>query len=59
MNHCELTASVTAVANAISCKLTNDEMLLLASVLVQLGDTLVTIATQRNICESVAKTPTT
>ena len=51
MNSCELTASVTAVANALSCRLTNDELTLLASVLVQLGDTLVTIATQRAICE--------
>ena len=53
MNPCELTASVTAVANALACKLTTDELTLLASVLVQLGDTLVTIATQRSICESL------
>ncbi len=53
MNPCELTASVTAVANAIACKMNNDELTLLASVLVQLGDTLVTIATQRNICENI------
>lgn len=51
MNSAELTASVTAIANIIACKLTNDELLLLASVLVQLGDTLVTISTQRSICE--------
>ena len=51
MNSAELTASVTAIANTIACKLTNDELLLLASVLVQLGDTLVTISTQRSICE--------
>ena len=51
MNSAELSASVTAIANAIACKLTNDELLLLASVLVQLGDTLVTISTQRSICE--------
>ena len=55
MNSCELTASVTALANAIACKLNNDELSLLASVLVQLGDTLVTIATQRNICENAYK----
>ena len=53
MNSCELTASVTAVANAIACKYNNDELTLLASVLVQLGDTLVTIATQRSICENI------
>ena len=53
MNPCELTASVTAIANALACKLTTDEMTLLASVLVQLGDTLVTIVTQKTICESL------
>ncbi|MBQ1950478.1 MAG: hypothetical protein II363_02650 [Clostridia bacterium] len=52
MNACELTASVTALANVIACKLNDDEITLLASVLVQLGDTLVTIATQRNICQN-------
>ena len=53
MNSCELTASVTAVANSLACKLTDDELTLLASVLVQLGDTLVTIVTQRSICENL------
>ena len=55
MNPCELTASITAIANAISCKLNNNELTLLASVLVQLGDTLVTIATQRTIGENANK----
>lgn len=55
MNSCKLTASVTAVANTIACKLNNDELLLLASVLVQLGDTLVTIATTRGLCEKVTQ----
>ena len=44
LNACELTASVTAAENAITCKLNDDELALLASVLVQLGDTLATIA---------------
>ena len=52
MNSCELTASVTAIANAIACKLNNDELTLLASILVQLGDTLATIATQRAFCDN-------
>ena len=52
MNPCELSASVTAVANALACRFNNDELTLLASILVQLGDTLVTIATQRAICEN-------
>ena len=53
MNPCELTTSVTARANALACKLNNEELTLLASVIVQLGDTLVTIATQRTICENM------
>lgn len=52
MNSCQLTASITAVANAISSKLSIEETTLLATVLVQLGDTLATIATQRAICEA-------
>ncbi len=52
MNPCQITASITAVANAISSQLNIEEITLLASVLVQLGDTLVTIATQRAICET-------
>ena len=55
MNSCELTTAVTAVANTLACKLSNEELTLLASVLVQLGDTLVTIATQRTICENINK----
>ena len=55
MNPCELTASVTAVANALACKLNDDELSLLSAVLVQLGDTLATIVTQREICENLNK----
>ena len=55
MNSCELTASITAIANAIACKLSNDDLTLIAALLVQLGDTLVTIATQRSICEKSDK----
>ena len=51
MNSLEATSTVTALANAIACQLTNDEALLLASILVQLGDTLVTIATWKDLCE--------
>ena len=53
MNSCELTTFITAAANSIACKLNNEELTLLAAVLVQLGDTLVTIATQRSICEKI------
>ena len=50
MNACELTASITALANAIACKLTTEELELLGVTLTQLGDTLLTIVTQRSIC---------
>ena len=50
MNRCVLTASVTAIANTLACKLTEDELNLLGVILTQLGDTLLTIATHRSIC---------
>ncbi len=50
MNACELTAAVTALANTIACQVTEEELALLASVLVQLGDTLATIAAQKSLC---------
>lgn len=51
MSPCELTASITAIANTLACKLSVNELNLLGAVLSQLGDTLSTIATQRSICE--------
>ncbi|MGN0981980.1 MAG: DUF6774 domain-containing protein [Candidatus Limivicinus sp.] len=57
MNACELTASVTAVANALACQLTEDELNLLGAALTQLGDTLITIATQRAICSRGGSSP--
>lgn len=53
MNACELTTSVTAIANALACKLSDDELNLWSAVFNQLGDTLATIAAQRNICENL------
>ena len=50
MNSCELTATVTALANAIANNRTVEELNLLGVTLTQLGDTLITIATQRSIC---------
>lgn len=52
MNPCELTASITAVANALSRQLTADQLTLLGAVLSQLGDTITTIAVQKSICSS-------
>ena len=46
----ELTSAVTALANAIACNLTLDEITLIASILVQLSDTLNTIVAQENLC---------
>ena len=51
MNSCELTAAITAAANVLAKSLTNDELNLLGVTLTQLGDTLITIATQRSLCE--------
>lgn len=51
MNSCELTASITAAANAIACQLTNEELDLLGAVLTQLADTLLTISAQRALCK--------
>ena len=50
MNACELTASITAIANLLASQLTDDELNILGVSLTQLGDTLLTIATQRSIC---------
>lgn len=47
MNSCELTAAVTALANAIACGLSETELALTAAIFVQIGDTLATIAAQR------------
>ena len=47
MNACNLTAAVTALANSIACGLKAEEINLLSSVFMQLGDTLATIAAHR------------
>ena len=48
----EMTVSITALANAHACKLTEDEFNLLGVALTQLGDMLITLAKQRSICSS-------
>ena len=50
MNTYKVTASVTAIASAIANNLSIEEITLLAALLVQLGDTLATIATYKAIC---------
>ena len=51
MNACELTASITALANTLSCGKSVEEITLLGTVFTQLGDTLQTIAAQKTLCE--------
>ena len=56
MTSLELTSAVTALANAIACKLSVDEIALLSSIFVQLGDTLATIAARESLCGNSNKT---
>lgn len=56
MNSLELTSVVTAIANAISCNLTLDQITLLASILVQLSDTLNTIVARESLVGDKNKT---
>ena len=55
MDPLELTAAITALANAIACKLSASEIALVASLFVQLGDTLATIAAQQALQEEQAR----
>ena len=48
----ELTVAVTAAANVLYEHLEADELVLLAAVLVQLGDTLVTLSAQKALLQS-------
>lgn len=52
---CELTASVTVLANFLASGLETDALALLAAILVQLGDTLAAIAAQRQFYERYRK----
>ena len=55
MNSLELTSAVTALANAIACNLTLGETALVASIFVQLGDTLATIVAAEALTEERAE----
>jgi hypothetical protein len=52
LNACELTTTITAIANSLACNLSTDNMLLAAAIFTQLGDTLATIAAQNQACQS-------
>lgn len=45
-----MTAAITAIANWLACELSQEELELLGVSLTQLGDTLLTIVTQKGIC---------
>ena len=51
MNSLELTAAITAIANAIGCNMSVSELALAAGIFVQIGDTLATIAAQKALSE--------
>ena len=51
MKDLELTAAITAIANAIACGLSVNELALFAGIFVQLGDTLATVAARRALSE--------
>ena len=55
MNACNLTVAVTALANSIACGLTTEEISLISSLFMQLGDTLATIAAQKTLCQAKGK----
>lgn len=48
----ELTVAITAAANVLYEKLDADELAVLAAVLVQLGDTLTTLAVQKVLLQA-------
>lgn len=51
-----LVSAITAAAIAIAKDKSNDELEILAAVFTQLGDTIATIVTQREICENCCDT---
>lgn len=50
MNACEITASITALANMIANEFDDECLGLLSVIFVQLGDTLATILTAKQVC---------
>ena len=53
MNSLELTSAITALANALATRLTPNGLVLAASIFVQLGDTLATIATRKSLSSDI------
>lgn len=58
LNDCDpaaLTTAVNTLAVAIAARLEDEDLSLTAAILTQLGDTLATIAVQRERCEGEVK----
>lgn len=53
MDECELIVFVSAVACSLSKCLSTDELTLLSAVFTQLGDSLATILTRRELCSDM------
>ena len=51
LKDCELTLLITTIAEAFAKNLSDDEISLLGAIFVQLGDTLATISTYREVCK--------
>ena len=49
MNALQLTNFINSIANYIACSYSDDEINMISSILVQLGDTLATISTFHNL----------
>ncbi|MCI8361278.1 MAG: hypothetical protein HFE86_08100 [Clostridiales bacterium] len=54
LNGCELSMSVTALANALARQLSDQDLALAITVFSQMSTTLATISTQRALCAGTA-----
>jgi len=52
MNSCELVTTISTIAIALSKQCSTDELSILSAAFSQLGDTLATIVTHDEICNS-------
>jgi len=50
-----LTTAINTLAVAIAENLTDDELALVSAIFTQMGDTLITIAAQREMCANLLK----
>lgn len=50
-----LTTAINTLAVAIAENLSDEELALMSAILTQMGDTLITIAAQREMCENLFK----